>query len=111
MVEYAANTFTSLTTDAEIYVTYEAKDGYGNIVTQTVTITVTDTTMKESSKKYFVRFISRQFLLDDSGNLLPESKGGLSETSTWRTNDAYRNLLVGYGAELNAVSFCEPFKI
>ena len=94
VVEYTVNTFTALTTDAEIYVTYEAKDGYGNIVTQTVTITVTDTTMKESSKKYFVRFISRQFLLDDSGNLIPESKGGLSETSTWRTNDNYRNLLI-----------------
>ena len=94
VVEYTANTFTALTTDAEIYVTYEAKDGYGNIVKQTVTITVTDTTLVESPKKFYVRFISRRFLLDDSGNLLPESKGGLSETSTWRTNDNYRNLLI-----------------
>ena len=94
VVGYTASTFTSLTGDAELHVVYEATDDFGNIVTQTVTVSVTNTELIESPKKSYVRFISRQFLLDDSGNLVPESKGGLAETSTWRTNSSYRNLLI-----------------
>lgn len=90
---YNASDFTGITEDKEIHVTYQATDSFGNTVTKTVTITITDTTMQKSPKKTYVRFISSEFLVDETGDLISSAEGGLEETSIWRTNTSYRDML------------------
>jgi len=90
---YNASEFTGITGDKTISITYEATDSFGNVVTKTVSLTITDTTMKKSNKKVYVRFISEDFLADEDGELLSSEQGGLEETSIWRTNEHYNALL------------------
>lgn len=92
--DYDASVFTELETDTVISIIYEAEDSFGNKVSRTVTVTVTDTTAKKVNKKTYVRFISSDYLADDTGTLLSKADGGLEETSVWRTNSSYRNLLI-----------------
>ncbi len=87
--DYSAQDFASLDTDKEIEITYQATDSFGNIVTKTITVNVTDTTVRKSKTKRYVRFISSQFFQDSNGDFVPTDKGGLEETSLWRT-DMYR---------------------
>lgn len=91
--EYNATTFTSIATDKEIEITYQATDCFGNKVTKSTTIIVIDTSLKKSTRKLYVRFINSQFFGDDAGHLVPASKGGLEETSIWRKDSNYRKLL------------------
>ena len=90
---YSSSMFTSITSDFEVEITYQATDSYGNIVEKTVTITVTDTTAKKSATKKYVRFISSRFFKDVDGNILSSSEGGLEETSIWRWNKDFSLLL------------------
>ena len=91
--DYNPFTFTDLTTDAQLEITYEAKDSFGNTVTRTITVNVTDTTLRKSNTKRYVRFISMDYFEDENGNLLPASEGGLEETSVWRFDERKRTLL------------------
>ncbi|MBQ8519463.1 MAG: InlB B-repeat-containing protein [Agathobacter sp.] len=91
--DYNAATFTDMITDGEVEITYQATDSFGNVVTKTITVTVTDTTVKKSMKKTYVRFINREFFADEEGNLISADKGGLEETSIWRINPAYKSVL------------------
>ena len=93
VVGYNASVWKELTTDAVMTVTYEATDSYGNIVSSTITVTVTDTTAKKTNRKTYVRFISKDYLVDSTGALRSVLDGGLEETSVWRTNVSYLNLL------------------
>ena len=93
VIDFTDSVFSSLISDSEVQVAYKATDGFGNIVTKTVMVMVTDTVLQESPKKSYVRFISRQFFADEEGNLISEINGGLEETSIWRRNAVYRNLL------------------
>ena len=86
--------FTNAIDTAKIPITYEAKDSIGNVVTKTVIVGITDTTMKKSSHKIYIRFISCDFFLNEDGTLLGADKGGVEETSIWRRNEHYRNLLM-----------------
>ena len=90
---YNASDFTQVTGDKEINVIYQATDSFGNVVTKTVTVTITDTTMQKSSKKAYVRFISAPYFMDEDGTLLSPDKGGVEETSIWRKNINYCELL------------------
>ena len=90
---YSASDFTNVTDNKEVHVTYQATDSFGNVVTKTVTVTITDTTVQKSPMKTYARFINSSFLMDDTGNLVSPEKGGLEETSIWRTNTAYTDLL------------------
>lgn len=90
---YNESTFTGITADQNVEITYQATDSFGNTIEKTVTITVTDTTAKKSAKKTYVRFISNQFLKDSAGNMISANNGGLEETSIWRTNLNYSTLL------------------
>jgi uncharacterized repeat protein (TIGR02543 family) len=91
--DYDVFDFTGITTDKSLEVTYQATDSFGNIVTKTMTVTITDTSMKKSTKKNYVRFISSNFFDDENGNILSSNEGGLEETSIWRLNENYQNLL------------------
>lgn len=88
IIGYRASDFTNLTENADIRITYQAEDSYGNTVTKSVMIHVVDTEVKKSSKATYVRFISSLFFSDGT-NLLPADKGGLEENSVWRTNPVY----------------------
>ena len=90
---YSSSMFTSITSDFEVEITYQATDSFGNIVEKTVTITVTDTTAKKSSTRRYVRFISSRFFKDMDGNILSSREGGLEETSIWRWNKDFSLLL------------------
>ena len=90
---YNASVFTSITGDIMLDVTYIATDSFGNSVEKTITVTITDTTVKESTTKKYVRFISKDFLTDASGNDVSSNNGGLEETSVWRKDETYRTLL------------------
>lgn len=91
--DYSASTFTGITADKEVEITYQATDSFGNTITKTITVVVTDTTVKESKKVNYIRFISSRFYADDSGNLIEPEKGGLELTSIWRTNPSYKAVL------------------
>ena len=93
VMNYNASDFTGITEDKECYVTYQAIDSFGNCVTKKVTITITDTSMKKSTHKRYVRFISSTFFMDEYGNLLSADIGGLEATSKWRENTEYCKFL------------------
>ena len=86
--------FSNISSDTKVPITYEAKDSFGNIVTKTVVVTITDTSMKKSSVKTYVRFISLEFFWTKDENLVSANKGGVEETSIWRINESYRTLLL-----------------
>jgi uncharacterized repeat protein (TIGR02543 family) len=90
---YSALVFSSITTDKTVEITYQAKDSFGNTVTKAITVYVTDTTMKVGLKKSYVRFISSTFFADNVGDLVPFDMGGVEDTSIWRLDESYRNLL------------------
>jgi len=91
--DYDASDFTSLDTDTEVEITYQATDSFGNVVEKTITSNITDTSMKKSRTKSYVRFISSEFLEDAKGNLVAASAGGLEENSKWRKNSELYQLL------------------
>lgn len=91
--DYDAATFTGMTENGEVEITYQARDSFGNVVEKRIMVYVTDTTIKKNLVKKYVRFISSEFFADDTGNLISADKGGLEETSVWRTNPSYRSLL------------------
>lgn len=90
---YQAEDFTSFTSDGSVSVTYEATDSFGNSVTKTVTVYIIDTTSVESNKKEYIRFISKDFYLNEDGTYVSKDKGGLDASSLWVTNEDYANVL------------------
>lgn len=91
--DYKAVEFTLLEADKDIEVTYQATDSLGNSIEKTIKVHVVDTSMRESKRHRYVRFISPEFFKDEYGNLVPEEKGGLEETSVWRMDEQRRSLL------------------
>ena len=90
---YNQTDFRNMTTNSSKEIVYCATDSYGTTVRKPITIFITDTSVKESSKKKYVRFISMKFLLKNEGTLIPQSEGGLEENSVWRINNHYLELL------------------
>ena len=90
--DYQAQTFLNIKGDKEIRVLYQATDSRGNMVTQSQTIFIVDTSLKQMDRRY-VRFICFNFFADPDGSLIPYEDGGLESTSIWRTTPSYRTLL------------------
>lgn len=90
---YDASVFEKLTEDTKLEITYQAEDSFGNRVYKTSKIVITDTNLRESSKKYYVRFISKRFFQNEEGILISQKEGGLEDCSIWRTNEEFRVLL------------------
>lgn len=88
--DYKASDFLS---EGEIEITYQATDSFGNVAEKTITVHIVDITVKKNPRERYVRFIGTEFFTNASGGLLSAEKGGLEETSIWRTTDSYRNLL------------------
>jgi len=91
--DYDASVFTETTADSQVEICYLARDSYGNVASKTITVFVTDTSIKKCTQKTYVRFISKDFFMDDEGYMVSVEQGGLEETSIWRKNSAYRSLL------------------
>lgn len=71
-----------------------AMDSGGNITTKNIPIYIVDT--REYSADEFhgrVRFISKKYFKDESGNFIEEEKGGLKNSSIWRQKKEYQMLL------------------
>lgn len=78
--------------NADVTITYQAKDSFGNIVEKDITIHVVDTAVTQSAIRYFTRFIHADFY-SDGEILINEDSGGLKETSVWRTSAIHQQLL------------------
>lgn len=91
--DFKASDFSKISKDAEVEITYQATDSFGNVVTKTVTVIVTDTNMKKSRIKSYVRFISPQFFKNVEGAFIDAEQGGLERKSVWRCQESYVDLL------------------
>lgn len=65
----------------------EAKDSYGNITQKTISLTFTDTQVKERTKAFGkIRFISEKYYGKNKA-------GGLMENSRWLNDPEFNSLL------------------
>ena len=70
-----------------IEIVLEAKDSYGNITQKTISITFTDTQVKERTKAFGkIRFISEKYYGKNKA-------GGLMENSRWLNDHEFNSLL------------------
>ena len=70
-----------------IEIVLEAKDSYGNITQKTISITFTDTQVKERTKAFGkIRFISEKYYGKNKA-------GGLMENSRWLNDPEFNSLL------------------
>ena len=90
--DYNGDNFINVNTDKQISVMYEAIDSFENCVTKVITVYIVDTEVKISPTVKYVRFISKEFYTNGQ-ELIPMEQGGLENTSVWRTNKTYQNLL------------------
>ena len=77
---------------AEVTITFQATDSFGNVVTKSIVVKIVDTTVNLSKRVVYPRFISARFYSDENG-LLSYEEGGLRDTSVWRTKESYKRLL------------------
>lgn len=91
--DYDSSVFTGITEDKSIDVIYQATDSFGNVTTKSITITIVDTAVKESLSEKYVRFINKDFFMGSDRNFVSSSKGGLEETSLWRTDSSRFGIL------------------
>ena len=90
--DYIATDFTDITTDTELDIIYRATDSFGNITEKHITLHVIDTSIKESKRISYPRFISNTFL-EKNSEYIPSEYGGLSANSIWKNNPVYQQLL------------------
>lgn len=91
--DYDSSIFTSITEDKSVEIIYQATDSFGNVTTKSITINIVDTSVKESQTEKYVRFINKDFFTGSDGTLINASKGGLEETSLWRTDSSRLGML------------------
>lgn len=87
LYNFDMNEFTSLTSPANISVTYKVKDITGNVSYLTVTVYVTSNDPSQRLSVDYIRNVSEKYY-DKS-----EEYGGLNPASLWVTNDFYKQML------------------
>ena len=90
--DYTTKKFTTLTTSQDVTITYQATDSFGNITEKDIILHIVDTTVTQSTKQYYVRFIHSDFYMVHN-NFVSNDYGGLESSSIWLTNEVYRRLL------------------
>ncbi len=88
VIHYQPEDFTGFTGTGSVTVTYQATDSYGNATTRTVTAHIVDTELQVDAVKRYTRFISDKYYREGDG-YVPTAKGGLEESSIWKTNHVY----------------------
>lgn len=91
--DYEEGRFSKLEKEEQIKLTFCAKDSSGNICRREITVFVVDTDLyKEAEVRGKVRFISKKYYKDKSGNFVTEESGGLMQDSIWKTG-IYQEIL------------------
>lgn len=90
--DYNAMDFTTMTSEGSVTVTYEAIDSFGHVVEKTVTVYIVDLVTETVEKKYYIRYISDDFFIQE-GEYVDSEYGGVEGTSIWRTDNEYSILL------------------
>ncbi len=94
LTDYAASDFLYLTQSGSVTENAVVTDSSGNVTERMITIHLTDTKTKTGTQ--FLgksRFISMEYFEDERRQLIPESEGGLKQTSCWVKKADYRSLL------------------
>lgn len=92
VMNYRPEDFSGFTAEGSVSVTYRAMDSFGNTVTKTVMVHISDLTPQEIQEKKYVRFISTRFYKDKDSYVTAE-QGGLENASIWKQNPAYKAVL------------------
>jgi hypothetical protein len=94
LTDYAEEKFLNAVEETAVEVTYETVDSAGNRVTRTILVHLVDTTITEGSMAVGkIRLIDMDYFIDENGNVVPESAGGLKSTSRWLCEEDLKNLL------------------
>lgn len=94
MEDYKVTDFTELQKEAAVTKTFSAVDSAGNKTQKDILIHIVETNIYTEEEIFGrVRFISSKYFRDESGNLISEEMGGLTEDSIWRWDESYRGLL------------------
>lgn len=73
---------------------FSVKDSAGNICNRSIRVHLVDTSSySEEKPDGDVRFISKEYFLNQDGNLLSREEGGLDEDSIWRCDETFLELL------------------
>ena len=94
LVSFQASDYLNLTGSTTVSETYEVTDSAGHVVTATIYIHIVDSTpqLLSDTQAGRVRLIGSAYYSKGDGSLIESSRGGLSETSIWRTS-SYGKLL------------------
>lgn len=90
--DYDAKVFTGIAEEKEVEVILQARDDFGNEIKKRIIVGIIDTDVKNSLRKY-VRFVGKEFLVDEQEALLLPEDGGLEITSIWRRKESYLSIL------------------
>jgi len=82
--DYAPTDFTQFNHDGSVTETFQAVDSVGNITKKMITVNIVDTTASVVKPEGTTRFIDEKYYN------LPYAKGGLEDTSIWKTDPAYK---------------------
>ncbi|MBO5656631.1 MAG: hypothetical protein J6R94_00415, partial [Agathobacter sp.] len=94
LMDYKASIYLEADKEGYVYETYRAKDKQGNSVEKTIRVFLVDTTVYRESEVYGeLRFIDKDYLLEEDGSLVPYEEGGLHEKSRWRLEEDLLNKL------------------
>lgn len=94
LMDYCGDIYRQAEKEGYVYETFCAKDKNGNQVQKTIRVYLVDTTIYRESEVYGeLRFISKDYLIDAEGNLVPREEGGLEENSRWRLEDELLDIL------------------
>ena len=91
---YYADEFANLTNSAEIQLTYVATDSFGNTAKRAIIVYIVNSQVQTDSKTSSTRFIGKEYFNTSNPNIfVDEADGGLRNTSLWKTDLEYSNLL------------------
>lgn len=94
MEDYQVTDFTEFQKEGRVTETFFALDSAGNATRKEIEIHVVDTQVYPTEKILGrVRFITKKYFMDESGNLIEEEMGGLEKDSIWRLEEEYLSIL------------------
>lgn len=87
ILDYKEEDYTQLWQDGSVMETYQVTDRIGNVYEKTITVYIVDTTACYEIPDGTIRFINENYYEK------PYERGGLEETSIWKSNPEYRKTL------------------
>ncbi|MBR2401574.1 MAG: InlB B-repeat-containing protein [Lachnospiraceae bacterium] len=87
IIDYQESDFTQLNHSGSVTETFKVTDSIGNTYSKLITVHIVDTTASLHLPNATTRFINEYYYR------LPYSQGGLSDSSLWLTDDAYKAVI------------------